>query len=148
MNLQQWQPITSQAGGFSVWAPLGVLSDDSLKVSLASVEVAFRILSSQTSIGKFVVAYADRPNIKTSQLLAALKDDLVQRTASTISNQQPIAINDHVGESLTLTGASGLISAYLLIGKERIYVVGVRQPEALKSSEVAQKFLTSFRVLR
>lgn len=143
-DIQQWQPISSQAGGFSVWAPLGILLDDTETVSVGTADVDFRILSSQTSLGRFVVAYADQPDIETSELFAAIKDALVERTAFEISTIESIKVDGNIGKSLILTSDTGLISAYILLGNNRVYVVGVRQTEGNEPSEAAKRFLTSF----
>ena len=144
VGIQQWQPIASQAGKFSVWAPLGILADDTETIQVGANALDFRILSSQTSAGKFVVAYADAPDVKTDQLFAAVKDALVERTTFDIGAVENVAIDDGSGESLTLIGDTEQISAYVLLGNDRIYVVGVRQARENASSDAANKFLTSF----
>ncbi len=144
-SIQQWQPISSRAGEFYVWAPLGILSDDTETIPVGNLSLEFRILASQTSDGKFVVAYADAPDIETSQLFAAVKDTLVKRTAFEIRSVENIEVDDGVGESLILVGDAELISIYLLLGNERIYVVGVRQKGGNEPSEAATQFLESFR---
>lgn len=141
---QQWQPITSEAGGFTVWAPLGILSDNSETIQLEEAVLAFRVLSSQVSTGKFVVAYADAPDLERERLFAAVKDALVKRTAFEISRAEPITVDGNIGESLILKGADGQISTYVLLGNSRLYVVGVRQTQSNASSEAANKFLRSF----
>jgi len=141
---QQWQPITSEAGGFTVWAPLGILSDNSETIQLEKAVLAFRVLSSQVSTGKFVVAYADAPDMEREQLFAAVKDALAKRTEFEITEIESITVDGNIGESLILKGADGQISTYILLGNSRLYVVGVRQTQDNVSSEAANRFLNSF----
>ena len=145
-GINQWQPVASQAGKFSVWAPLGILADDTETIQVGTEALKFRILSSQTSTGKFVIAYADAPETETSQFFTAVKDALVKRTAFEISTVERVTVDGEAGESLTLFGGIEQISAYLLLGNDRIYVVGVRQSKDNASSGEATKFLTSFRL--
>jgi hypothetical protein len=143
-GVQQWRPITSEAGGFTVWAPLGILSDNSETIQLEEAILAFRVLSSQVSTGKFVVAYADAPDMEKEQLFAAVKDALAKRTEFEITDIESITVDGNIGESLILKGAEGQISTYVLLGNSRLYVVGVRQSQGNASSEAANKFLRSF----
>ena len=143
-SIHQWQPVASQAGEFSVWAPLGILADDTETIQVGANDLDFRILSSQISAGKFVVAYADAPDTKTDLLFAAVKDALVERTAFKIHTVESVTVDGSVGESVTLVGDIEQISAYILLGNDRIYVVGVRQDKGHASSEAANKFLMSF----
>lgn len=143
-SIQQWQPIASQTGGFSVWVPLGILSDDTETIPVGAMDLEFRILSSQTSVGKFVLAYADAPDTESAQLFASVKDALVERTAFEIRTVERITVDGGVGESLILTGDAELISVYVLLGNDRLYVVGVRQTGGSAPSEAATRFLKSF----
>ncbi|AFZ45028.1 hypothetical protein PCC7418_2898 [Halothece sp. PCC 7418] len=143
-SIQQWHPITSEDGGFSVWVPLGILFDDTETIQIGETPLIFRILSSQVSTGKFVVAYADAPNLPTDQLFTAVKDALVQRTAFEITHVESITVDGNIGESLILRSDAGQISTYILLGNSRLYVVGVRQSQENLSSEVANRFLSSF----
>ena len=143
-SIQQWQPITSENGGFSVWVPLGILSDDTETIQIGETPLNFRILSSQVSTGQFVVAYADAPNLEKEQLFTAVKDALVQRTAFEITRVESITVDGNIGESLILKSDAGQISTYILLGNSRLYVVGVRQSQENLSSEVANRFLSSF----
>ena len=143
-GILQWQPIASQTGKFSVWAPLGILADDTETIQVGNTALDFRILSSQTSAGKFVVAYADALDTETSQLFAAVKEALIKRTAFEISTSESITVDDNVGESLVLTGDIERISARILLGNDRIYVFGVRQAKESASSEAVNRFLMSF----
>ena len=145
-GIEQWQPISSQAGGFSVWVPLGILSDENETVANDNASLNFRILSSQTSLGKFVVAYADAPDGKAAQLFALIKEDLVKRTAFKISSLKKITIDNHVGESLILKSNTEVISAYVLLANKRLYVVGMEEGVRNTPSEAATKFLKSFRL--
>ncbi|MDR9404286.1 MAG: hypothetical protein RI580_12690 [Halothece sp. Uz-M2-17] len=143
-SIQQWQPITSENGGFSVWVPLGILSDDTETIQIGETPLNFRILSSQVSTGQFVVAYADAPNLEKEQLFTAVKDALVQRTAFEITRVESITVDGNIGESLILKSDAGQISTYILLGNNGLYVVGVRQSQENLSSEVANRFLSSF----
>lgn len=143
-SLQQWQPMTSQDGGFSVWVPLGILSDDSETIPVGETPLNFRILSSQVSTGKFVVAYADAPNLPREDLFTAVKDAIVQRTGFEITRVERITVDGNSGESLILKSEAGQISTYILLGNDRLYVVGVRQTQDHASSEAVNRFLGSF----
>lgn len=146
-SLQQWQPISSRAGGFSVWAPIGVLSDATETIALDSQPLGFRVLAIQTAMGKFVVAYADAPAIETDRLFDSVTQALIDRTSFAVKTAQPIAVDGAVGRSLTLTGRDGAISAYLLRGNDRLYLVGVRQTNGSTATEAVDRFLKSFRLV-
>ena len=143
-GVEQWQPISSAAGGFSVWVPLGILSDENETVANDNASLNFRILSSRTSLGTFVVAYANAPDGKDAQLFTLIKEDLVKRTGFKISRVKKITIDNHVGESLILTSDTGVISAYVLLANKRLYVVGMEEVVGNTPSEAATKFLKSF----
>ncbi len=145
-SLQQWQPITSRAGGFSVWAPIGVLSDATELIALDSQPLGFRVLSIQTAIGKFVVAYADAPAIETDRLLDAVTQAVIDRTSFAVKTAQPIALDGATGRAITLVGQDGSIVAYVLRGVDRLYLVGVRQTNGSTATEAVDRFLKSFRL--
>ena len=148
-SLQQWQPISSRAGGFSVWAPIGVLSDATESIALDGPNappLGFRVLSIQTAIGKFVVAYADAPESETDRLLDAVTQAVIDRTSFAVKTAQPIAVDGATGRAITLMGQDGSISAYLLRGADRLYLVGVRQTNGSTAREAVDRFLKSFRL--
>ena len=146
-GVQQWQPVTSLAGGFSVWVPLGVFSDDLETVSIGEESVEFRILSSQASLGKFVVAYADLPDVDFPTVLADVQDGLVARTEFEVDSTEPVEVDGGAGQSVTLSHDDEVISANILVGSDRIYVVGVRYTDSDAAANAANQFLQSFQIM-
>ncbi|MEM8605200.1 MAG: hypothetical protein AAGF24_15375 [Cyanobacteria bacterium P01_H01_bin.121] len=145
-GVQQWQPITSRAGGFSIWVPLGLLSDSTETVDLNGQDLDFRVLSSQVSTGTFVVTYAPDPGLEPAAVFPALEAAVIERSQFEVASRQPIQLDGAPGQALVLKGDAGLIAVRMYLANERIYLVGVRQTGVAEMTPATQAFLDSFRL--
>lgn len=144
----RWQPIVSESGGFSVWVPQGQLSDEREVVELESATLTFRVLASETSFGRFVVAYADIPSdLDISSLMPEFKEALVESQDLPLVGTEPVTTETYSGTELRFVGENTTALARLLTGNQRVYVVGVKQPLADGESDAALGFLGSFQLV-
>jgi hypothetical protein len=144
-GIQQWQPITSRAGGFSIWAPLGILADETKTIELDGQSLEFEILSSRVSQGKFVVAFADAPQIQPTTLFPALQAIIVQQTDFKVVMSQAIQLDGAPGQELVLQDDDELLALRMYLGNGRVYLVGVLQAAGSDIASGTQAFLESFR---
>lgn len=146
---QRWQPLTSAKGQFSMWAPLGLISQDFEAVPFESETLAIEILSSLSAHGNFFVAHTDlSPGLEASALFDSVTETLVSETAFTLNGTTDISADGFTIESFMLTGENSYLLGFSLLGEvdgtERLYVVGVRQDGQTVPSEEARRFLESF----
>jgi hypothetical protein len=145
----RWQPVVSEAGDFSVWAPLGQLSDEREVVELETATLTFRVLASETAFGRFVVAYAEiTPELDTSSLMPQLQEALVDSQDLPLVDTQPISTETYSGIELRFEGEDTAAFARLITGNQRVYVVGAKQSLADAETGRCSRFLGKLSVDR
>ncbi|MEL6555611.1 MAG: hypothetical protein AAFQ63_19440 [Cyanobacteria bacterium J06621_11] len=145
----RWQPLFSTEGGFSVWAPLGLISHESESVPFGSDTLEVEILSSLSTYGNFFAAHTQIPSgTEASELFESVKETLVSETAFSLNGTTDVSADGYTAESFMLTGDNSYLLGFSLVGEingtERLYVVGIRQDGQTSPSEQAQQFLNSF----
>lgn len=147
-GVQQWQPVVSEAGGFSVWAPLGIFSDETEDLNLAGTEVTFRLLASQVQTGRYLVAYAPVPaDLSSEAALAALATAVTERVQVPLVSDRSLPEADYSPRELLFQASDRTIILHLLSGADHLYVVGVEQTDGGDVSASSIAFLESFQLL-
>ena len=104
--------------------PQGQLSDEREVVELESATLTFRVLASETSFGRFVVAYADIPSdLDISSLMPEFKEALVESQDLPLVGTEPVTTETYSGTELRFVGENTTALARLLTGNQRVYVV-------------------------
>lgn len=144
-----WQPAIFREGGFSVYVPPGVLTEESETVASAEGDLEFDVFAVHSSTSRFVVAYADRAEEKAENepLLETLEVAVLEATEFDVGVESDIELDGRPGRQLELVDDEESITVRIILADERVYVVGVSQLKAIESPELAATFLDSFILL-
>lgn len=145
---QQWQPIVSEAGGFSVGAPLGTLLEESKTANIAGNSLVFQLLMSQTTMGRYLVAYADIPAGQTAdQIILDLVPVVVEQIEAPLTQDQSFSTETYAGRELRFQSSETTTLMRVLTGDQRVYVVGASQTQGGEPTDTTLAFLNSFQLL-
>ena len=144
-----WQPAIFRDGGFSVYVPTGVLTEESELLETAEGELDFDVFAVHSSTTRFVVAYADRPEerAENQELLDTLREAVIESTEFEVGLEADAELEGVPGRELQLFDAEESITGRIFLAEDRIYLVGVRQLKAVESASLAATFLDSFNLL-
>jgi len=145
-----WQPITSNAGNFSIWMPPGTLTEETKDVDTAIGRLSFKVIASNLGNNRAVVAYADLPANAVAQpndkIFSALRDRLKSRTDYSLVSDRSTSLMSYSGHELTFEGSGETITIRYYLVKGRIYLIGAKhQGETI--NQLATTFLNSFQLL-
>ena len=151
-GLQQWQPMISRAGRFSIWTPTGMLTEEAETLELKAGALEFRVFAIRAETSRFVVAYADIPEPMQTEsaeaLLLILRDAVIQKTNfSQIEGDRPLGKAAFPGRQFQLKSGAETFTFRLYMVKQRIYVLGVREPEQQQPTGRAETYFKSFQLL-
>ncbi|MGK7874613.1 MAG: hypothetical protein AB4426_15295 [Xenococcaceae cyanobacterium] len=149
-GIQPWQPVIFRAGGFSIWIPPGILTEESRTVEATTGTLEFRVFAKHLSGSRFVAAYANFEEAQTDaseDVFAVVRNAVIERTAFELKEDRAIALNSYPGRELELSGERETIIFRVLLIEQRIYVLGVRQPTQGMNPEAATAFFNSFQLL-
>ena len=144
-----WQPAIFREGGFSVYVPQGVLTEEAEVMPTAEGELEFDVFAVHSSTRRFVVAYADRPEEKadSTELLDTLRDAVIESTDFEVGLESDAILEGVPGRELQLSDDKESISGRIFLADNRIFLVGVRQLKAVENANLAATFLDSFNLL-
>lgn len=148
-NSDTWQPIISQAGGFSLWMPPGVLSAEDIVLDTAIGPMRFQTLATNAETSRYVAAFADldQTQARSLPILTRAVRGKVAASPFQLTSDRDIQLqNQYPGREITLQSqtASITIRAYL-VGR-RLYILGAKYPKATTPTRQANGFLNSFEV--
>ncbi|MGD1902645.1 MAG: hypothetical protein ACFB9N_10450 [Geitlerinemataceae cyanobacterium] len=124
-DTQQWQPLISESGEFSVWMPVGIFTSRSQQIEAEGLAIAFEIFSSQTETQKFAIAHADRPNADDDRIFATVRDALATETGLFVTNIEPSADGNNPSETIALADDTTSIIIRTVLTDDRVYVLAV-----------------------
>ena len=146
-GMVQWQPVSSEAGDFTIWAPLGVLSDETETLDTAEGTWSFHVLGSQTAVGRFVVAYANAPASANASTLLDIQTALAAVTNFTLRSDRVQNLDNAPGREMRLEGPDKALTLRLVLANQRVYVLGTEQSLGAEFPDATNSFLNSFRLL-
>jgi hypothetical protein len=146
-----WQKYLFRDGGFSVWMPQGIQSQETVKLNLGTSELSFEVFATQPQIYRFVAAYSEplHPTqlADTNQLLLSIKNGIIQHTKFTLLTENNITWQQYSGKELTMKQNNELISFHLYLINQRIYILAAGQKNTETISTNILSFFDSFRLL-
>ena len=147
-----WQKFIFRDGGFSVWMPEGVRSEETVVLDTIAGKLPFEVFTSNLPSWRFVAAYSE--DLKLSKLadsqaiLVSVRDGIVQETKFKLTGDRDISWNNYSGKELTMQdGTETIAFRVYLIGK-KVYVLAAGQKNAAGLSEDAVSFFDSLRMLK
>ncbi|MGK7906958.1 MAG: hypothetical protein AB4040_06970 [Synechococcus sp.] len=144
-----WQPAVFRRGGFSVYVPMGVMTEELERIETAAGELEFDVFAVHSATTRFVVAYADRPagDSDNAQLLDTLRDAAIEETEFNLRLETDTEVEGTPGRELQMLDSEESIAARIFVAEDRVYYVGVRQLKSIESNSLAATFLNSFNLL-
>ncbi|MEM9537696.1 MAG: hypothetical protein AAGA40_18740 [Cyanobacteria bacterium P01_E01_bin.45] len=148
-GFMSWQPAIFREGGFSIYVPMGVLTEELETVVTAEGDLEFDVFAVHSSTSRFVVAYANRGDEQAEQdeLLDTLRVAVIEATEFEVGVEAETELEGQPGRELQLFDDEESIAVRLILTDDRIYVVGIRQLRSIESAELATTFLDSFNLL-
>jgi hypothetical protein len=155
-----WQPMIFQDGGFSVWMPAGIITEESETVDAATGTLQFKLIATNAAASRFVVAYADRPDAQTTDpaaLFTAVRDAAIVRTAFEVTEEHSITLDNYpglavqlqkTGEAIRMQNEDEVITLRMYLIENHIVVLGVRQITNAMPSTASETFFRSFQLLK
>ncbi|MEB3279977.1 MAG: hypothetical protein VKK42_13770 [Lyngbya sp.] len=146
----KWQRMISQEGGFSLWIPAGIHTDEVRSVPILEDTIAFEVVSTNQPDSRFVVAYsqvlksADLSN--ANQVFEQILDYIIADTNFKLMSNSSPNQQQYPGHSVILTSQNEKIYLQLYLINNRVYVLGVNQKNASDLSEFSRRFFESFQI--
>ena len=147
-----WMAILLRDGGGTVWMPQGVLSNDSQRVESVDGTIDFEVISTYSTLGKFVVAFSGQVEAFGNSSPDALLDRVRRRiigdqTGFGASEDRNISVQGAPGREFTLKNQQEVIRYRVILVSNRLYVLAVSQSEANQSKEAIATFFDAFQPL-
>jgi hypothetical protein len=147
----KWQKYISRDGGFSIWIPQGIQSEETIMVNTDKGDLEFKVLAIQPESWRFIAGYSQEKDLTPfgdePAILELIKNRIIARTNFELIDEQPIKYQSYSGQSLTLKKDQEVIYFQVYVINQRIYVLGVNQ-KASGGEENITSFFNSFRLLQ
>lgn len=149
-GLQIWQPVVSRAGGFSIWIPSGIWTEEAKTIKTAIGTLQFRVFATHVAGSRFVIAYTDPVKVlqteKPPTLFESVGKAIVERTNFKVANTRSITLENYPGQALQLQVEDEIIDLQMYLA-ERMYILGIRHPSNESRSRENSDFFSSFQIL-
>ena len=145
-----WQKFISRQGGFSVWLPEGVKSEEIVVLDTATGELSFEVIAShpEEESYRFIVAYAEAEEVTNTEIfLASIRDGLINETNFELVNEESKSLKEYSGKELVMKQGEEIITFRIYVVGLKVYVLGVSQTEANQLNEEINNFFGSFQLL-
>lgn len=148
----EWQKFIFRDGGFSVWMPEAIQSQETISLDTTSGKLNFQVFATHPQSFRFVAAYSD--NLSATQLnnpdalLAAVRDGIVAKTQFQLINDQSMTLDQYPAKQLTMKNGDETITFRVYLVKQRVYVLAADQKNTDSLSNDVVNFFNSFRVLQ
>jgi hypothetical protein len=148
----QWQKFIFREGGFSVWMPEAIQSQESLALDTRVGTLNFEVFATHPQKFRFVAAYSD--NLNPTQLsdpdalLGAVRDGIVAKTQFQLTGDRSISFAQYPGKQLSMQNGDEAITFQVFLVNQRVYVLAADQKEIEGLSTDVANFFNSFRLLQ
>jgi hypothetical protein len=154
----QWQKFLFTDGGFSVWMPQGMQSEETVILPTSIGSLKFQVFATHPQLKtqplglRFIAAYADVPTLTQPQdsavILEAVRQGIIAKTEFQLLNQQSLSENQYPGAQFSLQKAGDAIAFRVYLINQRVYVLAADQKNATGLSQEVVGFFNSFRLLQ
>ncbi|MDY7021406.1 MAG: hypothetical protein SWJ54_08590, partial [Cyanobacteriota bacterium] len=146
----KWQRMISREGGFSLWIPAGIYTDEIKSVPITDVTLKFQVLSTNQPNSRFIVAYSNMLPLTAltnfDQLFEKIVSYIIAKTDFRVTRDSLKKSKDYPGYSVILASPDETIYLQLYLANNRAFILGVNQKSASDLSQVSQRFFESFKV--
>jgi hypothetical protein len=147
----KWQKYISRDGGFSIWIPQAIQSEETVILNTKKGDIEFEVLATHPQSLRFISAYSKGNNLSklgdTQTILNLVKDGLIIKTNFDLIKEEPITYQSYIGKSLTMKKDQEIINFHVYFINNKIYVLAVNRKTDAYSEEITS-FFDSFRILK
>jgi hypothetical protein len=147
----QWQKFIFRDGGFSLWMPEGMQSEETVMLDTNAGEIAFKVFATHPKPYRFLAAYSnslDPDRVQNPEtLLNSIRDGIIAETNFKLKSDRAITWQQYSGKQLNLQGEDETITYKVYLIEQRIYLLAVGQKNTEEISSEAVNFFDSFRLL-
>lgn len=148
----RWQKFIFRDGGFSLWMPQGIQSEETVVLDTVAGKLSFEVFATHPSSWRFVAAYSedlDPAKLGNPQaFLASVRDGIVTETEFELKGDRSISLGKYPGKQLRMQDAGETITFRVYLIEQRVYVLAASQKNAEDLSEEVVSFFDSFRLLQ
>lgn len=147
-----WQKYIFREGGFSLWMPSGISSEETVNIETPAGEVPFEVFATHPKSLRFIAAYSDSPNItkigNSEAILTAVKNGIVQETNFKLLTDKEIGFSGYPGQYLVMQDQTNneIIYFNVYVIDNKVYVVAAGTKSNGYDQDI-NSFLDSFRLL-
>lgn len=147
-----WSRLLVRDGGFTIAIPQGTISQESKIIETPQEEIEFKIVAAHPPSSRFVAAYSEELDSKTTSdpasLLSKTRDRIIENNAGFTTNTDiDMTFDNYPGKEFTLENKEERITFRLLLIKQRLYVLAVSQDKDTVSAESVAIFFNSFELI-
>lgn len=147
-----WSPVVLRDGGSVVWMPQGVLSQETQTVESVDGAIDFDVVSTTSSVGRFVVAFSGAEdsfaNTEPSDLLDRVYRRIIGgQTGFGAVSDRSITVANYPGREFVLQNQDEVITYRALFVENRLYILAVNQSADFDRQESIIMFFDSFQLL-
>ncbi|MCU0536748.1 MAG: hypothetical protein MUD14_22905 [Hydrococcus sp. Prado102] len=145
----QWQKFIFRDGGFSLWMPQGMQSEETVMLDTTVGEVEFKVFATHPKPYRFLAAYSNQLDRAQNQetLLDSIRDGIIAKTNFKLNSDRAITWGQYSGKQLNLQGEDETITYRVYLIGQRIYLLAVGQKNTEEVSSEAVNFFDSFQLL-
>ncbi len=151
----RWQKYFFRAGGFSVWLPQGLQSQETVDLTTDQGKLSFQVFATQPPNWRFIAAYSSlisSTKITPDQLLLAVQQGIINKTQFTLEKAENLPNLPYPARQFILKNQDEAITFRLFWIGRHLYVlaVGQQSPDNSaqnNSSQNITSFFNSFRLL-
>lgn len=151
-----WQKYLFQKGGFSVWMPQGLQSEEVINLNTSIGELSFEVFashpsSSNFSKSRFIAAYSNPLNsTQLTNIMAvfeAVKQGILEKTNFQLIQENSSQFSTYEGQELVLKGDEEIITFRVYLINSKLYILAVGRPDQNHLSQEIISYFNSFRLL-
>lgn len=147
-----WHRFIFRDGGFTIWMPLGTVSEETEVLETSNGTLKFKVLATNPPSSRFITAYSEELNTGQLQdrelLLSAVRDRLLSKASGfDLQGDQPLILDGRIGKEFTLQSEDETITFRVYLIEKRLYILGASQQSIGEISPQVITFFDSFQLL-
>lgn len=148
----RWQKYIFRDGGFSVWMPEAIQSNETVVLDTNLAQISFEVFASHPQNLRYVAAYSqplDTTLLANPQkLLEAVREGIIAKTQYQLKEEQILSQLAYPTMLVSMENQGEMITFRISIINQRVYVLAASQTETNQIAENVQNFFNSFRLLQ
>jgi hypothetical protein len=146
----RWQKYLFRDGGFSVWMPQGIQSNEIVTLETKAGSVDFEVFATHPKSLRFIAAYSEDKDLSelgnNQEILKAIKNGIITKTNFELKQEKPITFDSIPGLLLEMQDGQETIFFQIYLVDQKIYVLAVGNKNGGYEEEI-MGFFDSFRLL-